>query len=229
MAKRSSFKPFRHLRKLLQEHDVQVEALPAVRFPPPEASLGSAQQEDRLFRLAMEGVQPLSRRNTVTTAPRRAAIDSGMSEDDMVLCRLRRLVESGHGFRVADTPEYIEGKEAAVSEDLTRRLHAGAFAVQAHIDLHGMRATEAREAVDRLLARATREGLRTILIVHGRGLSSPGEPVLKSRLRQWLERGSWRKWVLAYTSARICDGGAGATYVLLRRRPAPKRRSAGKA
>jgi DNA-nicking Smr family endonuclease len=28
-----------------------------------------------------------------------------------------------------------------------------------------------------------------------------------------------RKWVIAFSSARSCDGGAGATYVLLRQRP----------
>jgi DNA-nicking Smr family endonuclease len=67
-----------------------------------------------------------------------------------------------------------------------------------------------------------RQGLRTVLIIHGRGLSSPGEPVLKPLLEERLNRDGWRKWVLAYTSARACDGGAGATYVLLRKRPIPK-------
>jgi DNA-nicking Smr family endonuclease len=28
---------------------------------------------------------------------------------------------------------------------------------------------------------------------------------------------------MAFTSARLCDGGAGATYVLLRKHPATKR------
>jgi DNA-nicking Smr family endonuclease len=40
---------------------------------------------------------------------------------------------------------------------------------------------------------------------------------------QWLSSGHWRKWVVAFTSARMCDGGAGASYVLLRRRPLTKR------
>jgi DNA-nicking Smr family endonuclease len=62
-----------------------------------------------------------------------------------------------------------------------------------------------------------------ILIIHGRGLSSPADPVLKTKVIQWLSTGPWRKWVMAYASARLCDGGAGATYVLLRNRPATKR------
>ncbi len=67
-----------------------------------------------------------------------------------------------------------------------------------------------------------------VLIVHGRGLCSPSEPVLKKKVEEWLTRGPWRKWVVAYSSARICDGGAGATYVLLRERPVSKRFKLGK-
>ena len=37
------------------------------------------------------------------------------------------------------------------------------------------------------------------------------------------DAGVWRKWILAFTSARLCDGGTGATYVLLRERPYTKR------
>jgi DNA-nicking Smr family endonuclease len=58
-----------------------------------------------------------------------------------------------------------------------------------------------------------------VLIVHGRGLSSPAKPVLKTKVIEWLTCGPWRKWVIAFTSARSFDGGAGATYVLLRQRP----------
>ena len=66
-------------------------------------------------------------------------------------------------------------------------------------------------------------GKTGILVTHGRGLSSPAEPILKRKVEEWLTRGPWRKWVVAYTSARLCDGGAGATYVLLRPRPVSKR------
>ena len=55
------------------------------------------------------------------------------------------------------------------------------------------------------------------------GLSSPAEPILKSKVYRWLTTSPWHKWVIAFTSARLCDGGAGATYVLLRRKPIKKR------
>ena len=64
-----------------------------------------------------------------------------------------------------------------------------------------------------------KKDLRCVRIVHGRGKNSPGGvPVLKQNLPRWLSRGPARLIVLAYTSALPRDGGAGATYVLIRRR-----------
>jgi DNA-nicking Smr family endonuclease len=75
------------------------------------------------------------------------------------------------------------------------------------------------QALEKFLKKAILNGKRAILIVHGRGLSSPRQPVLKNKVCEWLVRSSWRKWVLAFCSARGYDGGAGATYVLLRKKP----------
>ena len=118
--------------------------------------------------------------------------------------------------------EHFDDQELDKLRKQVSELENELASVQDHLDLHGLTAAEARDAVDRFLTNAVRQGLRTVLIIHGRGLSSPGEPVLKSRLMQWLNRGVWRKWVMAYTSARRCDGGAGATYVLLRNPTAVK-------
>jgi DNA-nicking Smr family endonuclease len=46
--------------------------------------------------------------------------------------------------------------------------------------------------------------------------------VLKKHLASWLSHGAHARLVLAFTSARPCDGGAGAMYVLLRRQRASK-------
>ena len=84
--------------------------------------------------------------------------------------------------------------------------------------------TEASEVFENFLRGAVTSGKRAVLIIHGRGLSSPGEPVLKNKVNEWLTRGHWRKWVIAYASAQSYDGGTGATYVLLRHRPVSKRK-----
>jgi DNA-nicking Smr family endonuclease len=217
-------RPFRHLKQLLKEHAIPLEDMPATRIPDDGHQHLSPQQEEALFRHAMADVQPMTSVKTVEPRPQSRPAIHGPSEEEAAIRRLQDLVECGRGYHVADTPEYIEGRGIAVSREIVHQLHQGAFSIQDQIDLHGMHVQEAREAVERFLSSAVRQGLRMVLIIHGRGLSSPREPVLKSNLEQWLNRGAWRKWILAYTSARACDGGAGATYVLLRSRPVSKRR-----
>jgi DNA-nicking Smr family endonuclease len=136
---------------------------------------------------------------------------------------MKALIASGRGFVVADTPEYNEGIGYRISPQMAERLHRGEFSIQAHIDLHGLGVEEARITFEDFLRESVIRNRRSLLVIHGRGLSSPGEPILKAKVIEWLTRGPWRKWVIAYSSARLCDGGAGATCILLRTRPVTKR------
>ena len=71
--------------------------------------------------------------------------------------------------------------------------------------------------VARFIRDCHNNGLRCVLIVHGRGFGSKDNiPVLKNKLASWLTRGAIGKKVLAFTSAKPYDGGTGAVYVLLR-------------
>ena len=139
------------------------------------------------------------------------------------LLQLKELIEFGTGFVVSLTPEYVEGTANKASPEVARRLHRGYFSIQAHIDLHGLGVYDAHHAFDGFLNKCITAGKRAVLIIHGRGLSSPYEPVLKTKVYQWLTTAPWHKWVIAFTSARLCDGGTGATYVLLRHQPLTKR------
>ncbi|MGB7572745.1 MAG: Smr/MutS family protein [Thermodesulfobacteriota bacterium] len=180
--------------------------------------------EEELFKKAMEGVAPISRDKYVERILQiELPESSNNNEDAEILEKLADLVKYGKGFNVADTPEYIEGTGYHVHPALAKRLHRGDYSIQAFVDLHGLVAAEAKEVFEKFLKWAVTTGKTGVLIVHGRGLSSPSEPVLKKKVVEWLTRGPWRKWVAAYSSARICDGGAGATYVLLRPRPVSKR------
>ena len=123
---------------------------------------------------------------------------------------------------VSDTPEYIEGSGYCVNPAIIKRLHRGDFSIQDYIDLHGLNVEDAKGVFEKFLKEAIKTDKRAVLIVHGRGLSSPSEPVLKSKVMAWLTCSRWRKWIIAFSSARLCDGGAGATYVLLRQRPLTK-------
>lgn len=180
--------------------------------------------EESLFLREMADVRPLVRSARVAqhppARPRRDIVDP----DAEALAELFDLVAGVGPFDITNTEEYIEGAVIGLDRRLVRRLRSGELSYQGHLDLHGMNAEEARLAVDRFLTEAYRRGHRCVLIVHGRGLNSEGHtPVLKKRLASWLVRGAHARLVLAFTSARPCDGGAGALYVLLRRQRTAKR------
>ncbi len=180
--------------------------------------------EEELFRKAMGGVTPISRDKYVERIFQIELPEGPKNKDDVeTLKKLTDLVKYGEGFNISDTPEYIEGTGYQVHPSVARRLHQGDYSIQAYVDLHGLRVNDAKEIIDKFLKWAVTTGKRGVLVVHGRGLSSPSEPVLKKKFIEWLTHGLWRKWIIAYSSARLCDGGAGATYVLLRKRPISKR------
>ncbi len=186
--------------------------------------------EEEVFKKAMEGVRPISRDNYVERIFQMELPESSRNKEDAeILEKLKDLVKYGRGFHVADTPEYIEGTNYHVHPTVAKRLHEGDYSIQAFVDLHGLLAEDAKEVFEKFLKWAVTAGKTGVLIVHGRGLSSPSEPVLKKKVVEWLTRGPWRKWVAAYSSARICDGGAGATYVLLRPHPLSRRQRARRA
>jgi DNA-nicking Smr family endonuclease len=151
-------------------------------------------------------------------------VKRAQAEENEALAELYDLVAGRTEFDVTDTEEYIEGCVSGLDTALVRKLRQGEFSRQAALDLHGMKVDAAQEEVEKFLLNAVRTGLRCVLIVHGRGLNSPGQvAVLKERVKLWLTRGKLARSVLAFASARSYDGGSGALYVLLRRDRARKK------
>jgi DNA-nicking Smr family endonuclease len=172
------------------------------------------------FRAAMRGVRPLPQhqRSVIPPPVRDLGPRRVDNEDSEALAELSDLVSGGGAFDITDTTEFLEGAAHGVDRGLVRRLRRGDFAFRRHLDLHGLTVDEARSSLAEFFRAAIRDGERSVLLVHGRGLNSPDRvPVLKRHVVDWLSRGSWARSVLAFTSARPCDGGAGALYVLLRR------------
>ena len=218
-----NFRPFKNLQALLEEKDIELKPMSASEPQEPDVTGADQRPEQDLFQEAMAGVKKISRSNCAITKPDIKPPESKVNHEFESLAKLKDLVRYGTGFVVALTPEYIEGRSNTVSPEVTRLLHQGNFSVQAHIDLHGLGVIEARQAFDRFLHNSIIAGKRTVLVIHGRGLSSPYEPVLKTKVYKWLTAAPWHKWVIAFTSARLCDGGTGATYILLRQQPLTKR------
>ncbi len=117
------------------------------------------------------------------------------------------------------TSEYIEWHSPEVSKDVLILLREGKFSIKRTLNLRGLFVEEALLALEDFFKEAILHQEKCVLVIHGRGLSSKKEPVLKTLVKNWLRRGPFRRYVLAFTSARPCDGGPGATYVLLSSRP----------
>jgi DNA-nicking Smr family endonuclease len=96
-----------------------------------------------------------------------------------------------------------------------RELRSGAIPPDIEIDLHGMTRAEAQRALAATLRDAIAERKRCVLVVHGRGSRSPGAPILRDALPQWLAQAPHGASVLAFAAGEAQRGGA--TYVLLRR------------
>jgi DNA-nicking Smr family endonuclease len=200
--------PERPLEPISDSNDAKRETIPV--------------NEEVLLSEAMKGVVPIEHGDYVERilpVEITTGFNDDTNDDAVAMGRLSDLVKYGRGFVIADTPEYIEGTGYDIHPSVARRLHQGNYSIQAYVDLHGLLVNDAQEAFEKFLKWAVTEGKTGVLIVHGRGLSSPDEPVLKKKVIEWLSHKRWRKWIVAYASARACDGGAGATYVLLRRRP----------
>jgi DNA-nicking Smr family endonuclease len=235
------FRPFKELKDLLEKKSLKPGPSPGDKaskisgetrvkktgvFKPDSTTedTSAPMDESELFLEAMADVEPIHREDRLEpNGISCISIDSGNDSKDETIQQLSNLVNSGEGFVVADTPEYIEGTGYNIHPEISKRLHRGDFSIQSYIDLHGFGVEDARKVFENFFKDSITTGKRAVLVVHGRGLSSPDRPVLKTKVIEWLTRGPWRKWVIAFSSARSCDGGTGATYVLLRRRPMTRR------
>jgi DNA-nicking Smr family endonuclease len=121
-------------------------------------------------------------------------------------------------FDIERAEERLSGLPCGGDRRALRRLERGEVRPERRIDLHGLTAGAARRAVRAALAAALASGQRCLLVIHGRGLHSDGDATLRESLPTWLTEAPHARDVLAFASALPRDGGAGACYVLLRRR-----------
>lgn len=223
--KRKQFNPvFENLQSMLKrfKKKPQGEPPPEPPLPTRKKEVPAPENDEVYFQSAMEGVKPLSDQNKKSVSiPSKDLRPPYPAPDDSTegMLHLRRLVEGNLEMDISFTDEYIEGAVPGLSPKIMRTLKRGKFPIQGDLDLHGLTQQEAELKIRDFLIRSHRQGLRCVLVVHGRGLNSPDSfPVLKERIPVWLNRGPARKIVLAFATARSYDGGTGAIYVLLRTR-----------
>lgn len=200
----------------------QPKKAPAAPQPPPpkQEKPKALDEESALFLEAVGTVGPVRPiKDRVGPPPPRTAAELQIpNEEAESLARLAELVSGEGEFDLADSDEFIEGSVHGFDENVMRKLRAGDFSTQAHVDLHGLTRDEAKKELEAFIQKSRIAGHRCVLVVTGRGLHSKDQiPVLKAGVQGWLTHGRVAKQVLGFCSARPKDGGAGAIYVLLRR------------
>ena len=121
-------------------------------------------------------------------------------------------------------PDDIVGlKKPGVQDGVYKNFRLGKYPIQARLDLHQHSVEEARVSLLNFIKDATEYELRTLIVIHGRGKrNQSNQAILKNMTIQWLEQ---IDTVLAFHSAQKADGGAGATYVLIKKSDKAKQKN----
>lgn len=101
----------------------------------------------------------------------------------------------------------------SLSPQIIKKIRRGEYPKEQTIDLHGDSVDSAREKLSLLLQQAHEKEMRSLFIIHGKGKQA----ILKNHVVHWLKQ---VPWVLYFCSASPNEGGAGALYVLLKRKKA---------
>jgi DNA-nicking Smr family endonuclease len=126
-----------------------------------------------------------------------------------------------------------------IDSKAVRRLGNGRLAIDARVDLHGLRQSEAHSELRRFLMRSVARGHRMVLVITGKGgrdrsripavdrddywaddlgFATDREPgVLRRQVPMWLREPELAAVVVGFTTAHVRHGGEGALYVQLRR------------
>ncbi len=170
-------------------------------------------EDSSLFREAVGEVKPVSS-NKQHLEPRKPLPEPrrSQSDDDSVM---QELLSDFSEIDLLETGEHASYTSPGVQRGVLRNLKSGKYAIQAEMDLHGLKREQAKKALVGFLADAQSRQHTCVRVIHGRGRrTAESAPVLKPAVTRWLMH---HKQVLAFCSARDSDGGTGAVYVLLRK------------
>ena len=187
-----------------------------------------SEDEEFLFRQEMAGVKPLK-------TPDRVKLKRDEPDSDSVRARREAAAaEEGPGNPLTDEgvepldPWYVlEFKRPGVQNGVFRKLKQGRYEPEARLNLHRMTVKQAREELLGFVEQASELGLRTVIVVHGKGENTNAEgrrqaSIIKGFVNRWLVE---LDAVQAYHSAQPRHGGTGAAYVLLRKGEEAKQRN----
>jgi len=177
----------------------------------------TSKDERKQFLEEMAGVQPIRR-------PNRADVESGGQLTPGQLERQRAAVLEASPDRNPLTADHVEWlspndelsfKRSGIQNGVFKKLRLGQYDIEARLDLHRKTVEQARQDVFNFVRDAVHYGVRTVIILHGKGERNPDRiAVIKSHLAKWLPE---LPDVMAFHSAQPHHGGTGAVYVMFRK------------
>lgn len=207
--------------------DVKLPDASAKKAPPPmqkqKAPKVTAEEEALAFHRLMSGVTKLEGKAArvpvappvARSLPEKTARGAEAEHEDAT-AHLAELAQAR--FEVQDDGARAEGRRVDVPPDVMRKLRRGQLPIDGRVDLHGVRAEEAKAALIEFLRKMRAQGEKCVLVIHGKGLhSARGEGVLRGEMAAWLSQSAASASVAAFCSQLDADGQAGAMMVLLRR------------
>jgi len=109
------------------------------------------------------------------------------------------------------------GAVADIDRRTAQRFTRGDMAIDGRIDLHGLTLDQAHGSLVAFMRGASARGARCVIVVTGKGKDqSIGK--IRREVPHWLNQAALRPMILAISEARPRQGGAGALYVLLKRK-----------
>ena len=160
-------------------------------------------EDEALFLEAVGGTTPLSARDRIPVPPRPPSPVRIVELPAVVA-----LTIEGDGRRYA-------ARAPGVSRTQIAELRAGKVHVEQTLDLHGHTVAAGLQELREFLLTAHRIGRRCVLVIHGKGLHGGGVAILRDLVVAQLV-GPLSGLVHAFAPAAPSDGGAGATYVMVR-------------
>lgn len=174
-----------------------------------------------LFLQAMGGVKKLDNTSQATStagtrktarptsAPSRREV-ADQAENEAFAQAIKQL-----RLDVTFTEKFPDEELKPLGANRLRQLKKGIIRVDRQLDLHGLTREEALVALPRFLHNARYHGEKAVLVITGKGINSPEEPVLQQAIAAWL-RDAGKEYVVEFAPAPREMGGSGAFVVFLR-------------
>lgn len=170
------------------------------------------------FRAALRGVKSIDQNRANLSQSKTQAKDPSVAYRREKAQESSELIVDGLSTsqdKFLDPEETVLFAVPGVQLRMIKRMKAGHLGWDAGLDLHGFSTDHAREELYQFMQSCQRQGMRSLIIIHGKAYTEPGKPaLLKTYVTDWLTQ---IDSVLAFCSAQPQDGGSGALYVLLKR------------